>query len=40
MLRLTFFYTDANTVRQFAEQSVDEGNTWTVSYDFKYVRRK
>ncbi len=40
MLRLTFFKIDANTVRQFAEQSVDEGKTWTVSYDFKYVRRK
>lgn len=40
MLRLTFFDVDANTVRQFAEQSVDEGKTWTVSYDFKYVRRK
>lgn len=40
LLRLTFFNVDVNTVRQFAEQSVDEGKTWTVSYDFKYVRKK
>ncbi|HEV7473184.1 MAG TPA: tetratricopeptide repeat protein [Pyrinomonadaceae bacterium] len=38
--RLTFFNLDANTVRQFAEQSVDDGKTWTVGYDFKYVRKK
>lgn len=36
--RLTFFNLDANTVRQFAEQSTDDGKTWTVTYDFKYVR--
>ena len=39
LLRLTFFDVDENTVRQFAEQSMDEGKTWTVSYDFKYVRK-
>ncbi len=38
--RLTFFNIDANTVRQFSEQSTDGGKTWTVIYDFKYVRRK
>ena len=38
--RLTFFNLDASTVRQFAEQSADDGKTWTVTYDFKYVRRK
>ena len=38
--RLTFFNLDANTVRQFAEQSWDDGKTWTVLYDFKYVRKK
>ncbi len=38
--RLTFFNLDANTVRQLAEQSVDEGKTWTITYDYKYVRRK
>lgn len=38
--RLTFFNLDANTVRQFAEQSADEGKTWTVTYDLKYVRKR
>jgi tetratricopeptide (TPR) repeat protein len=38
--RLTFFNLDANTVRQFAQTSTDDGKTWTVSYDFKYVRKK
>jgi tetratricopeptide (TPR) repeat protein len=37
--RLTFFNVDANTVRQFAEKSDDDGKTWTTVYDFKYVRR-
>ncbi|HEY4613334.1 MAG TPA: tetratricopeptide repeat protein [Bacteroidota bacterium] len=39
-LRLTFFNIDANTVRQFAESTTDDGKTWTVNYDFKYVRKK
>jgi tetratricopeptide (TPR) repeat protein len=38
--RLTFFNLDANTVRQLAERSGDDGKTWTTSYDFKYVRKK
>jgi hypothetical protein len=38
--RLTFYNVDANTVRQFAEQSTDNGKSWTVSYDFKYVRKR
>jgi hypothetical protein len=38
--RLTFFRLDENTVRQFSEQSTDNGKTWTTEYDFKYVRRK
>lgn len=38
--RLTFFNLDANTVRQFSEQSIDDGKTWTVAYDFKYVRKQ
>lgn len=37
--RLTFFHLDANTVRQLAEQTTDEGKTWAVQYDFKYVRK-
>lgn len=40
MNRLTFFRIDQNTVRQLAETSSDEGKTWTVSYDLKYVRAK
>ncbi|HEY8563389.1 MAG TPA: tetratricopeptide repeat protein [Pyrinomonadaceae bacterium] len=38
--KLTFFKLDDNTVRQLAESSADEGKTWTVNYDFKYVRKK
>jgi hypothetical protein len=37
--RLTFFNLDANTVRQLSERSEDDGKTWSVGYDFKYVRR-
>ncbi len=37
--RLTFFNLDANTVRQLSERSEDDGKTWAVGYDFKYVRR-
>lgn len=39
MNRLTFFKIDENTVRQFAEVSNDDGKTWVVSYDFKYIKR-
>ena len=38
--RLTFFNQGADRVRQFSEQSVDDGKTWTVSYDFTYLRKK
>jgi len=38
--RLTFSKNDDGTVRQFAELSNDDGKTWVVSYDFKYVRAK
>jgi hypothetical protein len=38
--RLTFYNVDANTVRQFAESSDDDGKTWTTVYDFKYIRRQ
>jgi tetratricopeptide (TPR) repeat protein len=38
--KLTFFKLDENTVRQLAESSADDGKTWTVNYDFKYVRKK
>jgi tetratricopeptide (TPR) repeat protein len=40
MSRMTFFNLDANTVRQFAESTTDGGKTWTVTVDFKYVRKK
>lgn len=40
LTRLTFFNLDSNTVRQLAENSTDNGKTWTVVYDFKYVRKK
>lgn len=38
--RLTFSTNDDGSVRQFAETSTDEGKTWSVSYDFKYVKAK
>jgi tetratricopeptide (TPR) repeat protein len=38
--RLSFTKIDDNTVRQFAESSADGGKTWTVGYNYKYVRRK
>jgi hypothetical protein len=37
--RLTFFNIDPNTVRQLSERSNDDGKSWSVVYDFKYVRR-
>lgn len=40
LAKLTFFNIDANTVRQLAENSSDGGKTWSISYDYKYVRRK
>jgi hypothetical protein len=36
--RLSFFNLDPNHVRQFSEQSKDDGKTWTVEYDFLYTR--
>lgn len=38
--RLTFSKNDDGSVRQLAEVSNDEGKTWAVSYDFKYVKAK
>ncbi|MBI3790383.1 MAG: tetratricopeptide repeat protein [Gemmatimonadetes bacterium] len=38
--RLTLFHIDANTVRQLSQVSADGGKTWTVAYDFTYVRRR
>ena len=38
--RLTFFNVNKNEVRQLGEISIDNGNSWTVEYDLKYVREK
>ncbi|MEW6208483.1 MAG: tetratricopeptide repeat protein [Acidobacteriota bacterium] len=38
--RLTFFNLGADRVRQFSERSTDGGKTWTVGYDFTYIRKK
>jgi hypothetical protein len=31
---------DADHVRQYSERSLDDGKTWSVAYDYIYVRRK
>ena len=38
--RLTFFDLGPDEVRQFGEQSDDDGKTWGVRYDFDYQRVK
>lgn len=38
--KLTFFKFDNGNVRQFWEQSNDNGKTWTVAFDGLYVRKK
>jgi hypothetical protein len=38
--RLSFFDLGPDQVRQFSEQSRDGGATWTVVYDFNYLRKK
>ena len=36
-----FFYNiDKNTVRQYQDMSTDGGKTYTVAYDFTYIRKK
>jgi tetratricopeptide (TPR) repeat protein len=38
ILRKLFFYNLApGKVRQYSEQSTDDGKTWTVAYDFTYI---
>nr|MBA2249098.1 tetratricopeptide repeat protein [Chitinophagaceae bacterium] len=39
MGRFIFFNEGNNKVRQFQEQSADDGKTWQTVYDFTYVRR-
>ena len=38
--KLTFTKLDENTVRQLFEASTDDGKTWAITYDLKYVKRK
>ena len=38
--KLSFFDLADGTVRQLSEYSTDGGKTWTVGYDFLYVRKK
>lgn len=38
--KLTFFKLDDNTVRQLFEASNDDGKTWAITYDLKYIRKK
>ena len=38
--RLTFTRLEDGSVRQFAESSNDDGRSWNVSYDFKYVKAR
>lgn len=37
--RVTFIKIAADTLRQFAETTRDEGKTWSMNYDFIYTRR-
>ena len=37
--RLTFFNLDADKVRQFSQQSKDDGKSWQTEYDLIYIRR-
>ncbi len=38
--RFIFYIEGSDKVRQFNETSVDDGKTWTTSYDFTYIRKK
>ena len=40
LVRQTYTAMDADTVRQHGEASVDEGLTWTTSYDLIYRRKQ
>jgi tetratricopeptide (TPR) repeat protein len=40
LLRMTFTPVSPDVVRQFGEQSVDEGKTWAARFDLYYHRRK
>ncbi len=38
--KLTFYFLAPDKVRQHAEQSKDDGKSWTTQYDFTYYRKK
>ena len=38
--RMTFSKLENGDVRQYGENSSDEGKTWTAAFDFTYVRKK
>jgi len=40
IMRLTFFNLGPDKVRQFAQISKDNGNTWATKYDLEYRRKK
>jgi hypothetical protein len=37
---LQFFPLGPDKVRQFSQGSTDGGKTWSVEYDFTYIRKK
>ena len=37
--RMTFTSLEGQKVRQLAEQSLDEGKTWTTQFDGTYIRK-
>ncbi len=40
LMRMTFSQLPGGDVRQFGENSVDEGKTWTTAFDLTYTRKK
>ncbi len=40
LAKMTFSKLDNGDVRQFGKNSVDDGKTWTMTFDFTYVRKK
>jgi len=40
LLKMTFSKLPSGDVRQFGENSTDDGKTWTIAFDFTYTRRK
>ncbi len=37
--KMTLYNLKGGRVRQFSERSIDGGDTWSVNYDYEYVRR-